>query len=157
MVKALDRKMLRDLTRLKGQVATIAVVLACGIMALIMLESTVSSLNDSRDAYYSAQRFADVFARLERAPLSVVRRLETLPGVARVYDRLVKPVMLPMDEQPEPVTGRVVSIPGDEEPPLNGVHLTEGRGLRRACPRCTQGSRDLAAIRRGRPPFPRAQ
>ena len=58
MVKALDRKMLRDLTRLKGQVATIAVVLACGIMALIMLESTVSSLNDSRDAYYSAQRFA---------------------------------------------------------------------------------------------------
>ncbi|MFO0728090.1 MAG: FtsX-like permease family protein [Myxococcota bacterium] len=126
-MSALSKKMLRDLGHLKGQVATIAVVLACGIMAMLMLESTYSSLVDSREAYYAEERFADVFARLERAPMSVAARLEALPGVARVYDRIVKAVMLPLPDQPEPVTGRVVSIPNDELPPLNGLHITDGR------------------------------
>src|SRR5664279_6379954 len=48
-VSALDRKLGRDLWRLKGQVATIALVLACGIMAMIMLRSTWQSLIDARD------------------------------------------------------------------------------------------------------------
>lgn len=126
-MRALSRKMLRDVAHLKGQVVTIAAVLGCGIMALLMLESTYASLLESRDSYYADYRFGQVFARLERAPQSLAPRLETIPGVAQVYDRLVEPVMLPLEAQPEPVTGRVVSIPSDGEPPLNGLHLTQGR------------------------------
>ena len=70
-MSALDRKLGRDLWRLKGQVATIALVLACGIMAMIMLRSTWQSLLGARDSYYERFRFADVFARLERAPEAV--------------------------------------------------------------------------------------
>ena len=48
----LETKLGRDLARLKGQVITIGLVLACGVMSMIMLASTVQSLERSRDEYY---------------------------------------------------------------------------------------------------------
>ena len=71
----LRRKLWRDLLRMKGQVFTIALVLGCGVMAMIMMRSTYESLVRSRDAYYLDYRFADVFARLERAPEPLRARL----------------------------------------------------------------------------------
>ncbi len=123
----LDRKLRRDLWRLKGQVATIALVLACGIMAMIMLRSTLTSLLGARDAYYERYRFADVFARLERAPDDVAKQLERLPGVAVASTRIVEDVMVPMSDEPDPITGRVISIPDRGRPPLDDVYLRAGR------------------------------
>ena len=71
MVSALDRKLLRDLLQLKGQVVTIALVVASGVAVFIALRSTYESLISSRDAYYERSRFGDVFVHLERAPESV--------------------------------------------------------------------------------------
>jgi len=126
-VSALGKKLRRDLWRLKGQVITIALVLACGFLAIIMLRSTYHSLLAARDAYYAEYRFGDVFARLERAPEHVARRLEELPGVARVYTRIVEDIMVPLESAPDPITGRIVSIPDDGVPPLNGLYLRSGR------------------------------
>lgn len=127
-------KLGRDLRRLRGQVLTIGLVLACGVMAMIMLRSTVESLVRSRDAYYDAHRFADVFARLERAPESLARRLESIPGVSRAETRVVEEIMLPMEDEPEPVTGRIVSIPSEGAAPLNSLHLVSGRLPLRGAP-----------------------
>jgi putative ABC transport system permease protein len=126
-VTALGHKLVRDVVRLKGQVLTIALVLACGIMAMIMLRGTFHSLLAARDAYYADQRFADVFARLERAPDEVAARLERVPGVARVHPRLVEDVMVPLDDEPDPVAGRIVSLPDDGQPPLCDIVLRRGR------------------------------
>ncbi|MCK6549150.1 ABC transporter permease [Myxococcota bacterium] len=123
----LGRKLLRDLKSLKGQVATISIVLTCGLMAMIMLQSTYESLLGSREEYYREQRFADVFARLERAPDAIADRLEQIPGVSEVYTRVVEDVMVPLATEPEPIPGRVVSIPEDGIPPMNGLHLSSGR------------------------------
>ena len=126
-MSALDRKLGRDLWRLRGQVATIALVLACGFMANIMLRSTWQSLLRARDTYYDAYRFGDAFAHLERAPDAEAARLAHLPGVAVAYPRIVEDVMLPMPDQPEPVTGRIVSLPDVGAPPLDGLYLRAGR------------------------------
>ncbi|HSD89146.1 MAG TPA: FtsX-like permease family protein [Kofleriaceae bacterium] len=126
-MSALDRKLGRDLWRLKGQVATIGLVLACGIMAMIMLRSTWQSLIAARDVYYEQYRFADVFARLERAPEGVSARLEAIPGVALVHTRIVKDVMLPLASESDAVTGRIVSIPDQGTPPLDELYLRSGR------------------------------
>jgi len=126
-VSRLRRKLRRDLLRMKGQVFTIALVLGCGVMAMIMIRSTYESLVRSRDDYYLEYRFADLFARLERAPEAVRARLERIPGVARVDTRVVEDVMVPMPSMPEPVSGRIVSIPADGVPPLNALHLDSGR------------------------------
>ena len=126
-MSTLERKLVRDLGRLKGQVATIALVLACGIMSLVLMRSTWVSLLDARDAYYDAYRFADVFARLERAPEAVAARLARLRGVAVVETRVVEEIMVPMADEPDPVAGRIVSLPDAGAPQLDDVYLRTGR------------------------------
>ena len=69
-MRALDRKLLRELRGMAGQLATIALVVASGITSLVALQGTWSSLVYSRDQYYERYRFGDVFVALERAPSS---------------------------------------------------------------------------------------
>ena len=84
-VTALERKLLREVLQLKGQITTIALVLAGGITCFIALRGTYASLEWSRDAYYDRCRFADVFAQLERAPEDVSHRIEAIPGYELTY------------------------------------------------------------------------
>ncbi len=125
----LVRKLLRDLGQLQGQVITIALVVACGIASLVTMRSTYDSLLWSRDTYYTAYRFGDVFARLERAPRDLVERLEAIEGVAQVYPRVVETAMVPMPKMSRPAVGTVVGLPSDARASLNGVHLEAGRRL----------------------------
>ncbi|HEX5746302.1 MAG TPA: FtsX-like permease family protein [Archangium sp.] len=126
-MKALDRKLLRDLGLLKGQVFTVALVVAAGIAVYVTALSTYQSMAASQRVYYEGSRFADVFARLERAPERVLAELETLPGVAEVEARLVEEVLLDMPGMAEPVSGRIVSIPGGQGPRLNRLDVLRGR------------------------------
>lgn len=128
-MSAVFRKLLRDLGRLQGQVITIALVVACGIASFVTMRSTYDSLLASRDSYYEDFRFGEVFARLERAPLSLARQLEAIDGVAQVHTRVVEAAMVPMPQMPRPATGTVVSLPPGGEPALNAVHLKRGRRL----------------------------
>jgi putative ABC transport system permease protein len=126
-VSALNRKFLRDVSRLKGQVLTIALVLAGGIMSHIALQGTYASLLRSRDAYYDRQRFAHVFAVLERAPETVAARIEALPGVASVQTRISKYVSLPIEGRSRPALGLLLSLPAAGEPATNAISLRSGR------------------------------
>lgn len=124
---ALDRKLLREVTRLKGQIMTIALVLASGITCFIALRGTYSSLEWSRETYYDRYRFAHVFARLERAPESAARRIEALPGVALVQTRVAKDVTLPIQGLARAAYGQLISLPTHGEPVTNALYLQSGR------------------------------
>jgi len=126
-VRTLDRKLLRDLARMKGQVVTIALVVACGIASFVSALTTYESLRASQRAYYETSRFAQVFARLERAPASLAARLREVPGVAQVETRLVFDVSLDAGAGGPPAVGRMVSIPEGVQPALNALHLRAGR------------------------------
>jgi len=78
---ALDRKMWRDLWQLKAQAVAIALVIMSGAATYIMFLSTLDTLAESRDWFYSDYRFADVFATLKRAPERLRARIEDIPGV----------------------------------------------------------------------------
>ena len=129
MVKSIDKKLVRDLARLRGQVITIALVVACGIASFVTMRSAFDSLVSSRDAYYERQRFADVFAHLERAPQTVRAELLEIPGVSLVETRVVESVMVPMPDMPRPASGTLVSLPPDGRPALDALYLTRGRQL----------------------------
>ncbi|HEY6909691.1 MAG TPA: ABC transporter permease [Myxococcales bacterium] len=124
---ALDRKLLREVKHLKGQIVTIALVLAGGITTFIGLRGTYASLLQSREAYYDRQRFAHVFAVLERAPESIGRRIEAMPGVAAVQTRISKEVSLPIEGMPRAASGMLLSLPPSGEPATNAIHLRSGR------------------------------
>ena len=123
----LRRKLLRDLRRLVGQVLTIALVVGAGIAAYLSSHSGWTTLQGAREAWYDRERFGDVFAALERAPLAVAARLEAIDGVRRVYPRVTAMVSVDLATQGQPPVGRLVSIPDEGPPPLNGVALSAGR------------------------------
>ncbi|HXI19468.1 MAG TPA: hypothetical protein VNH46_00200, partial [Gemmatimonadales bacterium] len=111
MVRALERKLVRDLWLLRGQVLTIALVVAAGIAGYVSLQSTYSSLLRSRDAYYDDLRFGDVFAHLRRAPDALGFRLEAIPGVARAYTRVLDYVRLPLPGEAQPPVATLTTLP----------------------------------------------
>jgi putative ABC transport system permease protein len=127
LVKALDRKLLRDLVQHKGQVLTIALVVACGIAGFLAAMGTYLSLVAARDDYYAQARFADIFVALKRAPEALGRRIGEVPGVAEAETRLVFDANLHFAGDPVPASGRIVSLPDFDAPRLNRVHLRQGR------------------------------
>jgi len=126
-ISALNRKLLRETARLKGQIATIAIVLASGIVCFVSMRGTYASLLVSRDDYYDRYRFGDVFAHAERVPEPIAARIETLPGVASVQTRVAKDVTVPIDGLPRPAYGRMLSLPENGSPLVNAVYLRNGR------------------------------
>jgi putative ABC transport system permease protein len=126
-VRALDRKLLRDLRAIWAQALTIALVIACGTGGFIGSFATYDALTGARDAYYRDARFADVFAQVRRAPLSLEHELRDIPGVADVQLRVVWDVQLHVPETVRPVMGRMIGIvPADFETGLNGLRLRAG-------------------------------
>jgi putative ABC transport system permease protein len=126
-VKTLTRKLFRDIGNMRGAVFTISLVVAAGIAAFVTLRGTYDSIVETRDRYYSRQRFGEVFSQLERAPSSLVDKIEAIPGVARVYTRVSGSGRVPLASLDEPADARVLSIPDDSPPPLNGLELMSGR------------------------------
>lgn len=127
MIRALDRKLLRESWQLRGQLLSIAVVVACGVMTLVTMRGTYESLAASLERYYAGHAFADVFVELERAPQSLAARVAALPGVAAVYTRVTRAVSLDVPGLAEPAVGLLVSLPEPGARSLNEVHLVRGR------------------------------
>ena len=88
MVSALNRKLLRDLWRLKGQVIAVALVVASGVGVLVMSLTALESLRATAEAYYERYRFAHVFASTKRAPERLAREIAAIPGVQAVETRI---------------------------------------------------------------------
>ncbi|MCU0976263.1 MAG: FtsX-like permease family protein [Steroidobacteraceae bacterium] len=126
-MRALDRKLWRDLWHLRGMVGAISLVLLGGISTFVMSRVTYESLAATQQRYYADQRFAEVFTGLVRAPGSVAARLADIPGVDHVETRVVAVVNLEVEGYDDPVTGRVVSLPEHGEPLLNVPWLRIGR------------------------------
>ncbi len=126
-ITALDRKLLRDLWEMRGQAVAIGAVMAAGVVMFVTYLSNFDSLQRTVDTYYERQRFADVFAMLKRAPLSLESDLRAIRGVSVVDTRVVADVTLDVPGLLEPATGRLISVPSRGRPLLNDVFLREGR------------------------------
>ena len=127
-MRALDRKLWRDLGRLRAQGLAIALVLAAGVATLVLAVGAARSLEETRAAYYERHRMADIFATLTRAPLEVADRIAALDGVQTVQTRVVRWALLDVPGMAEPATGVFVGLPPDGAAPLLNIpHLRAGR------------------------------
>lgn len=124
---ALDKKLLRDLWRMHGQLITVALVVACGVATYVTMRGTYESIAAAQQDYYSRYRFAEVFAHLKRAPDSLARSIAAIPGVSNVQTRIVEEVTLDVPNLPEPALGRLISIPERRRPMLNDLCIRRGR------------------------------
>ena len=129
MISHLDRKLWRDLRRMKGQALAVAMVMGCGLAMMVMARSLIFSLESTRREYYEANRFAEVFANMKRAPNSLVARIKEIPGVATVQPGISVQVTLDLPTLDEPASGMVRSLPDFAPPELNRLFLRTGRWL----------------------------
>jgi len=128
-IKALNRKLLRDLLAMKGQAIAIALVIAAGVAMFVMYLSNFESLRRTQQTYYERQRFADIFVTAKRVPERVAERLAEIGGVAAIETRVVADVTLDIPGMDAPSRGRLVSIPPEGRPALNDVFLRSGRWI----------------------------
>ena len=112
---------------MKGQAVAIGMVIAVGVMMLVMMTGLVTSLNETRTAYYERYRLADMFAPVSRAPERLLSRLAAIDGVGAVEGRVQGGALIDLADKALPVQAQAVSLPDLRDPRLNDVYLTAGR------------------------------
>ena len=122
----LDRKLLRDISAMRGQVITIALVVAAGVAVFVGSVSTYDSLRSGCEQFYAAARFPQIFVSLKRAPLSVVARLNAVVGIVAVEPRIVREVIVDWPAASQPVSARMVSLSHAGDETLARLHLRIG-------------------------------
>ena len=138
-VRALHRKLLRELRRHWVQIVSIALVMGCGTMTIMGLRSTLTSIRAARDTYFAEYRFGDLFAHLVRAPGAVAPRISQIAGVSAAETRVAHEVRLDVPGLTEPAIGHLVSVPDVRRPMLNELQIRRGRWI-------TPGSTDEVMI-----------
>ena len=131
-MKALDRKLLRDLRLLWSQALTIALVVASGIGGFVTSLSAVDSLALARDDFYAAGRFADMFAGVKRAPDALADALRDVPGVADVQTTVQAIVRVEIPGLPDPIIGQVIGLDARHPSRMNLVSVSAGQALQGA-------------------------
>ncbi len=133
-VRALTYKLLRECWHLKGQLFSIALVVATGIMTVITMRGSYESLVQAQQQYYNDTRFADVWSNLRRAPESLREQIESIPGVALADTRVSFLATLDLEGLDAPALGRFVSLPEIGRPVLNDIRLLRGRYVENGAP-----------------------
>ena len=128
-MKALDRKLLRDLRLMWSQALTIALVVASGIGGFLTSLSAVDSLALARDRFYAEGRFADVFAGVKRAPNALAEQLREVVGVADVQTTLEEMVRAEIPGLPDPLIGQLIGIDRRSPHRMNLVGVARGRAI----------------------------
>ena len=126
-MRALDLKLLRDLLRMRLQVAAIALLITCGVSVAVMAFSAQAGLKRAQSQYYAQTGFADVFAGAKRAPLAVAVSLGRIPGVVAVDARATKGGLMSLPGMLRPATATLIGLPDDPRQALNRLVLMQGR------------------------------
>lgn len=136
---ALDRKLVRELWGMKIQALAIAFVIAGGVAVHLLAAGMLSSLQETRRAYYERNLFADVWAPTVRAPQRLIDDIRAIDGIQAATARIRIPALFAMEGMSAPATGEVLSLPDTGEAAVNRLHLVRGR-----LP--TAGQRDEAVV-----------
>ena len=126
-MKALDRKVLRDLRLLWSQALTIALVVASGIGGFLACLSAIDSLALARDNFYAQGRFADMFATAKRAPNALAARLQDIPGVLDVQTSVETAARVSVAGSADPAVGQLIGLDPRHPRRLNLVTLQSGQ------------------------------
>ena len=126
-MRMLTLKLLRDLMSMKGQVITIALVVASASGGFIGSLGTFHALEYARDSFYAHYRFANVFVDVKRAPRSLVDRVSRMPGVVDAEANVVVSSQLRVPGVSEPLIAHLVGVSPTVRPRLNRLHIRRGR------------------------------
>lgn len=126
-MRALDRKLWRDLWQIRSQAATVALVVGCAFSGFAGSFATYYSLVEARESFYASAHFGDVFAEIKRAPRVLESRIAEIPGVGEAETTVSLDVTLDLPDVAAPVIGRMIGLPDAGLPRLNQLVIRRGR------------------------------
>ncbi len=126
-MRALDKKLLRDIWRMRLHAAAVALVLGCGLAVFVMAVGMRGSLERTRTEYYARYHMADLAVSLVRAPDRLADALAQAPGIAAIETRVSGLALLDLPQIEEPASARLVSLPRLGRPRVNDLALARGR------------------------------
>lgn len=126
-MKALQRKLWRDLGQLLGQAAAIGLVIMAGVMVLLIMTSNYLALKNSTSDFYQTNAFAEVFTEVRRAPAALLPRIAEISGVSQVESRVQTQARIELPEYSDAIVAHIQSLPDGEPLLLNQVTLLSGR------------------------------
>lgn len=126
-MQSLNRKMLRDCWRMRGQLLAITLVVIAGVATYVGMRGVMNTLQHTQATYYAEHRFADGFASLRRAPERVGDQLREVPGINEVETRVQAGANLEVPDFDEPVAASIRSVPDRREARLNRLFIRDGR------------------------------
>jgi len=126
-MNTLNKKLLRDINKSKGQVIALMAVIMCGIACFVCFFSSHRNLKLSRDSYYTQYNFADFYIPLEKAPNRAIYNINNIKGVKVAQGRIVKEVSLDLQDDDRPKVGRIISLPDKQGFTINNIYILSGR------------------------------
>jgi putative ABC transport system permease protein len=126
-MRALDRKLWRDIWRMRLHALGVVLVLACGLAMFVMAVGMRETLARTRADYYAERSMADIAVSLARAPDRLGPALSAIAGVEAVETRIAGYAMLDLQDVVEPASARLISLPRQGRPRVNDLALARGR------------------------------
>ena len=124
---SLHKKLFREAWQLRGQLLSVAMVVATGVMSVVTMRGSYDTLVQAQADYYRDMRFAHVWSYLVRAPQSLTAAIEAIPGVNVVDTRVTFQAILDLDEEGIPARAQFISVPEIGRPLLNDIVIKRGR------------------------------
>ncbi|MHC4102465.1 MAG: ABC transporter permease [Planctomycetota bacterium] len=125
-MSVLDRKLRRELGRVRTTLVAILLVVVMGVACFVGLISVYLNLESSRRAYYGQCRMADFWVSLKKAPLAEAERLTDVPGVAEIRPRIVFQATVDLEDVARPLMGQVITLPAAGRSGINDIVLQRG-------------------------------
>lgn len=121
----LNKKLLRDLWKNKGQFISALLIVIIGVMFYSGLNSAYRNLDGASEKYYEENHFADLWVSVLRAPENVEEKVKKLPFVEMATGRVVEDVNIEIGDQNAVV--RLNTLPEEQEDIVNDIFIRSGR------------------------------
>jgi putative ABC transport system permease protein len=121
----IDRKMRRDLWRMKGRAIASVLLITMGAMLYVSFMAMMPSVQNFFYDYYEESDFTDFEVYVNYAPLNMTQQLEAIPGVEAVEPRLIFPATVALSGTEE-VAGQLYGVNSSREMLVNRLTVTSG-------------------------------
>lgn len=125
-MSVLDRKLFRDLFGAKLLLLAIVGIIAAGTTCYIAFLGNYRNLERARKSYYTRTRMADFSVQCKKIPIGELDRLEDVDGIVGYRPRIQFEVTVDLDDVPQPLSGRVLSLPDERERVIGDIVMRQG-------------------------------
>ncbi|TET90717.1 MAG: FtsX-like permease family protein [Methanomassiliicoccales archaeon] len=129
----IDKKMGRDLWRMKGRAIASVLLITMGSMMFAGFLSMMPNVEGFFRDYNEEMNFADLEVFVDYTPLSVITQLGDIPGVKDVDARLEESARIETS-QLEDTAAKLLGIDASRHPYVNDIKVTKGEYLNSSYP-----------------------